>query len=398
MATETLERNITKVGALLRNPATTQWLAGVVENDQRLELLHAAGDRFDLAGLRDLRGDVLLVEIDPAEPADIRTLGQFLCDGGTPPVIVTSPTFDVQSMRALMKIGILDVLPQPISTADLGKAIESALARRSPAPAADRTKKGPIISFLKGGGGMGATSLIVQGACAIAGRKKSANPVVLDLDIQFGAAATLMDAEQRLSILDLVRDPQRLDSALLRAAMVRPHNRFDLLPAPAPILPIDGIDPGAINAAIALASRTYSSTLIDLPMLWSHWVRAVLEGSDAIVLVVRLTVPSLRRARAQIDMLRTEGLQDIPLFVIANSVDTGLFSSTGPFLKKAETALGRKIDFCIPKHDAMRSAADRGQPLSEVSGSKSLEAKLESMMEAIFERAETTHLKKAIAA
>lgn len=398
MATETLERNITKVGALLRNPATTQWLADVVEDEQRLELLHVVSDRFDLATLRDLRGAVLVVEIDPAEPADIRTLGQFLCDGGAPPVIVTSPTFDVQSMRALMKIGILDVLPQPISTTDLTKAIESALTRRAGTPAVDRTKKGPVISFLKGGGGVGATSLIVQGACAIGGRKKPASSVVLDLDIQFGAAATLMDAEQRLSILDLVRDPQRLDGALLKAAMVRPHDRFDLLPAPASVLPVDDIDAWAIKATIALASRTYGSTLIDLPMLWNHWVRAVLEGSDAIALVVRLTVPSLRRARAQIDMLRTEGLQDIPLFVIANAVDTGLFSAAGPSLKKAETALGRKIDFCIPKHDAMRSAADQGKPLSEVSGGKSLEAKLASMMQAIVERAEATNQTRAIAA
>jgi pilus assembly protein CpaE len=398
MATETLERNITKVGALLRSPATTQWLTDVIQNDNRLELMLSARDRVDPAGLKELKGDVLFIEIDAADPMEIRALGQFLCDSAAPPVIVTSPSFDVQSMRALMKIGILDVLPQPISTADLAKAIESALARRVPTPTVERTKKGPVISFLKSGGGVGATSLIVQGACAVARGKNPATPVVLDLDIQFGAAAILMDAAQRVSIIDLISDPRRLDGALLKAAMVRPHNRFDLLPAPAQILAIDAIDTAAVSATIALASQTYSSTLIDLPMLWSQWVRTALEGSDAIVLVVRLTVPSLRRARAQIDMLRSEGLKDIPLFVVANEVDTGLFASTGPTLKKAETALGRKIDFCIPRHDAMRSAADRGQPLSEVSAGRSLEAKLAAMMAAILERTEATNQIKAIAA
>ncbi len=398
MTTGTPEPNIMKISALLRNPATAQWLAGVFENDRRFEFLQIADSAPHLAGLNELRGDVLLVEIDAAEPAEIRTLGQFLCDGTAPPMIVTSPTFDVQSMRALMKIGVLDVLPQPIASADLTKAIESALVRHCPAPAAEKAKKGPVISFLKSSGGVGATSLIVQGACAIAGGKKQAAPAVLDLDIQFGTAAILMDVEQRLSILDLVREPQRLDGALLKAAMVRPHNRFDLLPAPARIPPVDGIDAGAINATIALASRTYSTTLLDLPMLWNPWVRTALAGSDAIVLVLRLTVPSLRRARVQMDMLRSEGLKDIPLFVVANEVDTGLFSSTGPSLKKAETALGRKIDFCIPRHDAMRSAADRGQPLSEVSAGKSLEAKLAAMMGAILDRTEATNQIKAIAA
>jgi pilus assembly protein CpaE len=397
MAMDTLERDMTKIGALLRTPATTQWLTEVIQNDNRLELMLGAGDRLDLVRLRALKGDVLFVEIDAADPAEIRTLGQFLCDGVASPVIVTSPVFDVQSMRALMKIGILDVLPQPISTADLTKAIESALAKRARTSPAVRTTKGPVISFLKSGGGVGATSLIVQSACAIGGRKKSATPVVLDLDIQFGATAILMDAEQRVSILDLISDPQRLDGALLNAAMVRPHDRFDLLPAPARILSIDAIDAAAVDATITLASRTYSSTLIDLPMLWSEWVRAVLERSDAIVLVLRLTVPSLRQARAQLDMLRAEGLKDIPLFIVANAADTGFFGSAGPFLKKAETALGRKIDFCIPRHDGMQLAADRGQPLSEVSGGKSLETKLTSMMATILERTDAIHQTRTIA-
>jgi len=391
MTTEALERDVTKIGALLRSSVTTQWLTDVIQNDDRLELMLSARDRLDLAGLKELKGDVLFIEIDAADPAEIRTLSQFLSDGAAPPVIVTSPSFDIQSMRTLMKIGLLDVLPQPLSTADLAKAIESALARRVRTPAVERTKKGPVISFLKSGGGVGATSLIVQGACAMARGKNPASPVVLDLDIQFGAAAIQMDAAQKVSIIDIISDPGRLDSALLKAAMVRPHNRFDLLPAPAGIPPVDGIDAAAINATIALASRNYSATLLDLPMLWSQWVHAALEGSDAIVLVVRLTVPSLRRARAQMDMLRSEGLQDIPLFVVANEVDTGLFASAGPSLKKAETALGRKIDFCIPRHDAMRSAADRGQPLSEVSAGKSLEAKLASMMSVILERTAATN-------
>jgi pilus assembly protein CpaE len=397
MTIETLVRSdVTKVGAMLRSRGAADCLTRAIKGDSRLALLPIVGDRLDLVGLRALEGDVLLVEIDDADPAEIRVLEAFLSDAAAPPVIVTSPSFDVQSLRALMKIGILDIVPQPISASDLTKAIESAVARCNRPSAPDPTRKGPIISFLKAGGGVGATSLIVQGACAIAQGKRPATPAALDLDLQFGAAATLMDVEQRMSILDLVRDPRRLDGALLNAAMVRPHDRFDLLPAPEQILSTDDIDPAAVNATIALASRTYSSTLIDLPMLWNHWVHAVLEVSDVIVIVLRLTVPSLRRARAQIDMLRSEGLQNIPLFVIANAADMGFFSSSGPSLKKAEAALGRKIDFCIPKHEAMHSAADRGQPLSEISGGKSLETKLASMMEAILGLAGTTHQPKAI--
>ena len=316
MTMETLARSdITRLGALLRSPAASDSLTRAVEGDKRLILLPVTQGRLDLAQLKALRGDLLIVEIDGGVSTEIDALGAYLA----------------------------------------------------------------------------------AGACAIVNGKHPAAPVVLDLDVQFGAAATLIDAEQRLSIFDLVRDPGRLDGALLSAAMVRPNGRFDLLAAPAQILPADSLDAAAVNAVISLASQTYGATLVDLPMLWNHWVRAVLEASDVIVLVIRLTVPSLRRARAQIDMLRTEGLQDIPLFIVANAVDGGFFGTTGPSLKKAEMALGRRIDFCVPNSDAMQSAADRGQPLSEISGGKSLETKLASMMGAIVARADTTQLARAIA-
>jgi pilus assembly protein CpaE len=220
---------------------------------------------------------------------------------------------------------------------------------------------------------------------------------VLDLDLQFGAAATLTDAAQRASMLDLIRDPRRLDAALLRGVMARPHDRFDLLSAPAQILPVEDIDTAAVSAAIALSSTIYDATLIDLPMLWTHWVRGVLETSDAIVLVLRPTVSSLRRARAQIDMLKSERLSDIPLLVVANAVQTGFLGSATAFLAKAEAALGRKIDFWLPAHDAMAAAADRGQPLSQIPGGRPFEAKLVAMMDAIIERAGALHSRQAIA-
>ena len=65
-------------------------------------------------------------------------------------------------------------------------------------------------------------------------------------------------------------------------------------------------------------------------------------------------------------------------------------------LKDAEKALGRTIDFCVPKNAAMQMAAEMGQPLNEVSGGKSLEAKLAAMMAEIFERIQAISQAEAI--
>ncbi len=383
------------ITALLRFVDTVDSISLAVEGSKGISLNSSLVDHLSFNHLKSLDGDVLLLEINFSDPAEIRTLEDYVAGGDNLPIIVTASAFDVPSMRALMKIGILDILPQPVTLPDLLRAVDNVSRKRRPVLVVDNVKKGVVVSFLKSCGGVGATSLVVQGACAIGRGRKPVKPVLLDLDIQFGMAAILMDAEQRSSIVDLIRDPKRLDGELLQRTMVRPHDRFDLLAAPAQILPVEKVDAAAIAVTIATARRTYDQVLIDLPMLWDDWVCAALESSDLIVLVLRLTIPSLRQARHQLDMLRSENLGNIPIFIVANAVESSLFGTIGVSLKDGEKALGQKIDFCIPKSTAMQVAAEMGQPLNEVGGGKSLEAKLASMMTEIFERIQTAPLTEA---
>ncbi|HLY90067.1 MAG TPA: hypothetical protein VKQ27_13880 [Acetobacteraceae bacterium] len=221
---------------------------------------------------------------------------------------------------------------------------------------------GAAITFIKSGGGVGATALAVQMACACRGEI-----ALLDLDIQFGSAAFQMDITSTTSIIDLVATPGRLDEAMVRGAMVRPHECFDLLAAPQGIHPMEDLTPEGVGQVIDVARATYASVLIDLPEIWSDWSYAALARSSQIVLVTRLTVPSLRQARRQMDMIKQENLDRIPLFIIANQVEQGLFAKTVS-KRKGEEVLGRKIDFAMPSDAAMQIASDSGLPLGKVRG------------------------------
>jgi pilus assembly protein CpaE len=372
------------LGASLRSTVLASSLQEAIESEGRLAFNPAIEGRVQPEKLRALAADIILVEIDCADAAEMRILAEFVEDPSSPPVIVTAPLFDVQSTRSLLKMGVVDVLPQPISASDLSRVVDSALAQSRPRTATDNRGSGKVISFIKSSGGAGATSLAVQGACAMGRGKKHGAPAVLDFDVQYGSAATIMDVAQHSSLLDIVGDVHRLDRALLQGATVRAKDRFDLLAAPAQTLPIDGITAPAVVAVIATATRTYNQIFIDLPMLWNDWVVSAMAASDAIVLVVRLTVPSLRRARQQIEQMQYGPLRDVPLFVVANGVKQNLFGSDGVSRKDAEKALGRKLDFWIPRNQAMRSAADSGEPLDRIAGGRALSAKIESMTSEIF--------------
>jgi pilus assembly protein CpaE len=245
-----------------------------------------------------------------------------------------------------------------------------------------------VLSCIGSCGGVGTTTLAVQGACALShlgAYKRPGDLCVLDFDIQFGCAASLLDVEQRGGIIDLIETPERLDADLLRGAMSRVAGRFDLLASPQAFRSIENIDPDAITAAVEIARSHYALTIIDLPTLWSHWTHAVLRASDVIILVVEPTVASLRHGRRQIAMLREEELDDTPLIVVANRMTSGIFTNAGVSLKAVEAALGRNADYVIPDGEAMRTAAASGKPLSDVRGGGHLEKQLAAMFEAMIE-------------
>ena len=368
--------------ALLRTAIARETFRQSISDENVIAQIMVMPPHLNLAALRALRGDVFVVDMDVTNPTEMRALAEFVADEHSPPVVVTAPDLDVTSMRAIMRLGILDVIPQPFERADVIAAVRAALDRRQNGLL--HARQCPLISFIGSSGGVGTTTLAVQGACSIARGKDASDLCLIDLDLQFGTAALLMDVEQRTSIVDLARDPERLDGALLRGSTVRAKDRFDLLAAPADVQAME-LDPVGLAATLSIARSQYSHVIVDVPRLWSQWTFTVLQMSSVIVLVVELGVPSLKLARRQIDWMIREGLGHIPLVVVANRVESGLFKKqlSSP---NCEKALGRRIDHMIPNDPAFRMAADIGQAVRETSGGGSVDKKLVAMMKDILSR------------
>lgn len=314
-----------------------------------------------------------LIDVDAGDQRQLAEAEDFVAGpGGGAVVIATTRDPAISGIRALMRLGIADILPQPVTAEDLAAALcaPGATARGSEKPAC-------VLSFIKGGGGSGATTLAAQMACSF-GRPDKGEPTacLIDFDLQFGSAAYHLDVPQRHSVLDLLADLERLDGSMLRGAMARHSSGIHVLPAPTVIQPLDLVSPEGAQRVVDVARREYETILLDLPLVWNAWSRNLLSVSTNIVLVMQPTVPSIRHARRQLDVLEEEGLGELPLTVIANRVDPRMFPRTVP-LKEAEKALGRKIDHVIEDHGyVMTDAVNIGRRLSETRGGKKVAAQL----------------------
>jgi pilus assembly protein CpaE len=210
---------------------------------------------------------------------------------------------------------------------------------------------------------------------------------VLDLDIQLGSAALYLDLPSKSSVIDLHGAIARVDGSMLRTAMAHHRCGVDVLAAPAHVQPLEELTPEGIMRLLLIARREYREIMIDLPPVWTRWTRALIRGSDALVLILQPSVPAVRQAKRQLDTLLEEGLEDVPVTLIMNRVEQqSLFRRpmNEVTLNDAATALGRKIAYTVPNdYASMIQAINQGLPLFEVNGAQAIAKRVAENIDSI---------------
>jgi len=328
--------------------------------------------------------DVLLLDVDPGDADEVAALSAIVSTRfPDTPVVATTANASLQDVRQLMRLGVVDVVPQPVMANDLGTAIEYAARSRAKAVGGGgESERGKVISILKAGGGVGATTLAVQAGYLFAQRLKSEGQkaCVLDLDLQFGNASLYMDIDNRVGLLDLVESPERVDVSLLESVLGHHDSGLDVLAAPRDVMPLDVISAGAVDSCLKVAADQYSFVLVDLPTSWCEWSMQALQKSDIILLVTQLTVPHVRQARRQLDHLSAHGLGNIPVRVVVNRFEKGW--GKGVSAKEAAKAMNRGIDyFVMSDFKLVSEAINQGVPMSKIARRSKVEKSISEMVD-----------------
>jgi pilus assembly protein CpaE len=150
--------------------------------------------------------------------------------------------------------------------------------------------------------------------------------------------------------------------------------------APPEIIPLESVNAEQMSDILDLARQEFSNVLVDLPGSWTNWSLSLVARADAICLITEMSIPSLRQARRQLDMLSSQDLGDLPIYVIVNRHERGFLKSikTG----EAEQALNHSIAGTISNDFRTLSAAiDQGVPVSDIRMKTRLEKDMSSMID-----------------
>jgi pilus assembly protein CpaE len=235
-----------------------------------------------------------------------------VCSAGTN-LILLGGVNDVTLYRNLLRRGVADYLVMPATPMRLIEAVQDLYRDDSKRPA------GQVIAFIGARGGCGSTTL----ACNVGHRlahQTGADVAVLDLDLPFGGADLAFNLEAPHGIQTLLNDPERIDESFLQRIASKAGEHLHLLAAPAALDQDAAVSGVALEACLAALRQQAGYVLLDLPRVWSEWLRQTLTAADQVVVTATPDLVSVRNTRNLLDLLVTRRALDQPPTLVLNRI------------------------------------------------------------------------------
>lgn len=250
-----------------------------------------------------LQGKIAVTEIERL--ADV-------CDATTK-VVIVGRTNDVELYRELMRRGVSEYLVAPINPMHLIEVISGLYLNPEAAPI------GRVVTMVGSRGGVGSSTIAHNVGWCIA-EQLNINTAIVDLDLPFGTSSLDFNEESGQGVADALSAPERLDDVLLERLLVKAGEHLSLFTAPALIDRNYEAEPSAYETVLDAVRRMTPCVVVDLPHIWTPWVRETLLSSDDIVLVATPDLASLRNSKALVDLLKQNRPNDPPPRLVLNQV------------------------------------------------------------------------------
>jgi MinD-like ATPase involved in chromosome partitioning or flagellar assembly len=238
-------------------------------------------------------------------------------------------------------------------------------------PVKVKEKRGHLILVARSRGGMGATSVAVNLALELAKpqgwfRSRPTRRVALvDLDVQFGTAGSILDIEDRGGMLALARMTEEPDRQAVRTALISHKSGLDVLPAPKRAIPLDALDSTRVASIMDPLLSECDFVIVDLPHALVRWLEPLLRQADRLLMVTDLAVPSVVTARRLIDLLREDNAE-LGVEIVVTREEKPIYARK--LHRDASSALGLPLRHWLPEEVKLsRKAFDRGEALVELS-------------------------------
>lgn len=338
-----------------------------------------------LAGLANgEQPDVVIYQMNVASEIEYDDLCGFTeMHQGKTTVIVVRNEADAESTRRLMRAGVRDVLPFPMSQKELTILLTECLSEKRTRITDEHGNLAGTTVFMNAKGGTGATTLALNTAYTLV-EKHKAKVALLDFDVQFGDVALYLDVKPQATLNEALLQSDRLDPVFLEALMTKHSSGLDILAAPGHLDSLSEIHVAEINKVLETVVEAYDFVIVDMPALITPWTIDVLKFSEHIMLVVQNSLSTIKNAKMIMRGLPEMGVSTDKLELVNNRA---MSKTHNVDIEKLKKTLGRdRIHRVRNDFNSALVSQDQGISLHDASTRSKLTKDVEHLAEYIWQR------------
>jgi len=222
-------------------------------------------------------------------------------------ILLLTGATDQEVYRVAMEAGARSVAPITFTVDDLGQRLENAAAWARIArahlsdQAANRSHRtGQVLALAGSKGGVGTTTLAVH--IALAAARAGRQVCLVDLDLQSGDVASLLDITHRRDIVDLVAVAEEVTAQSLDDALYRHSSGLNVLLAPREGERGEEVTEQVSRAILGAVKSRFDMVVVDVGSVLTPAGAAAVEIADRAVIVVTPDVLSARSARRTVQV------------------------------------------------------------------------------------------------
>lgn len=315
----------------------------------------------ELDRLRELRPAVVFLDLESEPQVGLR-FAQFLMDEDLADALVgagteTSPEVLLSAMQA----GILEFLPKPVTPDSVVAAVRR-LERKTGRRAAveEEQEPGRLVSIFSAKGGTGGTYVATNLAVEIH-RLTRQRTLLVDLDLELGETALLLDMNPKFSVVDLLRNFHRVDAGLLASYIERHDSGVELLSAPYEPVDFEAVSGERVGQVLEFLKQRYDYIVADVPKTFNPVTLTAFRHTDDLLLLTTADLQALRNCTRALPLLKKVGAErrDEWLRVVVNRYESGQVITLGEVRKTLDMDVSATVR---NDYRAVMEAINEGKP------------------------------------
>jgi pilus assembly protein CpaE len=352
-----------KISLICASATEREALLASLETPAGVEInVHVGDAKRLLAVMQKDRPNVVLLDLPAAdngafeqiEAATLRVPGVM--------VLLVSPDPSIDLLKRAMQAGVRHILPAPLNKNSVLSAVDY-LRESTSLSSRLVDNEGELLAFLNAKGGSGSTFLASNLGYALAATGKKV--LLVDLNLFFGdMVANVTDHKPGSSILDLARQSDVLDGALLASSVLAARNNLYVLAAPLLPYRIEVLTPAVLQKILELALGQYDFVILDVGRTLDPTSIKALDMAARIYLILQLALPAIQNVKRIETVFEGLGYAQGKLNVVVNRYEKN--GAIG--LDELERATQTKVARTVPaSYEAVMASINEGVPLPMLS-------------------------------